>query len=265
MQSEHYVLNLSGDELAACLRQLNALEEKAKGTVDVRVVDGRLRIERRVSKKCNATVELQASGHWPFPLTLKWSTFERLLLKEHAPMVKLQLFIDTTTGKSTFIADGMHLPPDQITTQLSLDLSTQRPLRALLADESLAQDPILQRIQALDAINAAMGTTSKELLATAYERDQELSNLIKLARGEACQICGHYFLTPAGKRYVECHHLEHLANEGLDCSKNMLVVCANHHRQLHYGSARILSHSNAAVVIEIDGTSYTCKLGSSSH
>lgn len=260
MHPEHYVLNLSGDELASCLHQLNALDERPKGTVGVQVIDGRLLIERRVSKKNVATVELKASGHWPFPLSLKWSTFERLLLKEHAPMVKLQLFIDPTTGKSKFVVDGMHLPPDQVSTQLSLELSTQAPLRALLTDHSLAESPILQRIQALDAINAAMGTTSKELLAKSYERDQELSSLIKLARGEACQICGHYFLSPAGKRYVECHHLEHLANEGLDCSKNILVVCANHHRQLHYGSSKILSHTSASVVIEIDGVPYICKL-----
>ncbi len=260
MQHEHYVLNLSGDELASCLRQLNALEEKSKGTVGVKVIDGRLLIERRISKKSFATVELQASGHWPFPLSLKWSTFERLLLKEHAPMIKLQLFVDPATGKSKFVADGMHLSPDEVSTQLSLELSTQAPLRALLEEKVLAENSMLRRIQELDAINEAMGTTSKELLAKSYERDQELGRLIKLVRGEACQICGHYFLTPDGKRYVECHHLEHLANEGLDCSKNILVVCANHHRQLHYGIAKILSHTSACVVVEIDGVPHTCKL-----
>lgn len=260
MSPEHYVLNLSGEELASCLHQLNALDEKPKGTVSVQVIDGRLFIERRVSKKNIATIELHASGHWPFPLSLKWSTFERLLLKEHAPVVKLQLFIDPATGKSKFVADGMHLPPDQVSTQLSLELSTQVPLRALMTDQSLTVSPILQRIQALDAINTAMGVTSKEVLAKTYERDQELSNLIKLARGEACQICGYYFVGSDGKRYVECHHLEHLANDGLDCSKNIVVVCANHHRQLHYGSAKILSHTSAFVVIEIDGVRYTCNL-----
>jgi predicted HNH restriction endonuclease len=129
-----------------------------------------------------------------------------------------------------------------------------------LTDEPLAENSILQRIQALDTINAAMRPTSKELLAKSYERDQELSSLIKLARGEACQICGYYFLRPDGKRYVECHHLEHLANEGLDCSKNILVVCANHHRQRHYGTAKILSHTSVFIVIEIDGMPYTCGL-----
>ncbi|MBC3874463.1 HNH endonuclease [Undibacterium flavidum] len=260
MALEHYVLNLCGDELTTCLHQLKALEEKPKGTVGIQVIDGRLMIERRVGKKNIATIELKASGHWPFSLTLKWTTFERLLLKEHAPMVKLQLFIDSSTGKSRFVADGMHLPPDQISTQLSLELLTDVPLRTLMTGGFSHESLMLERIHTLDAINAAMGITIKELLAKSYERDQELSKLIKLVRGEACQICGHYFLTLDGRKYVECHHLEHLANEGLDCSKNILVVCANHHRQLHYGLAKILSHTNESVVIEIDGVSHTCKL-----
>lgn len=258
MELEHYELNLNGDKLSSCLQQLNALEEGPRGTVEIKVVDGTLMIERRINNRNRAAVELEASGHWPFPLLFKWSIFDRLLLKEHASMVKFQLSIDPASGKGKFVANGMHFPLDEVSKQLSFELSTQIPSRAPLTEKHFSENSLLERIRELDAINSANGTTSKELIAKSYERDQNLNRLIKQARGESCQICGHYFLTPDGGRYVECHHLEHLANEGLDCSKNILVVCANHHRQLHYGVVKILSHTNTKVVIEIDGVTCTC-------
>ena len=260
MNPEKYTLHLGGDELTSCLSQLNSLEERPIGKVSIQVIDGNLIIERRINKKTSAIVEIQASGHWPFPVTIKWSNFERLLLKEHAPVIKLQLFIDPTTGEGGLIADGIHLSPEEVSTQLSLELSNQPPARAQVVEKSTAKDLILERIRVLDAINQARGNVSQEQLSKFYERDYELGRLIKLIRGEACQICGHYFLTKDGGRYVECHHLEHLAHNGMDCSKNIIVVCANHHRQFHYGLVEILNHTTFSVTVKIDGVSYICNL-----
>jgi hypothetical protein len=41
-------------------------------------------------------------------------------MKEHASIVKLQLTLDPSSGNAKFIADGMHLSPEEISTQLSL-------------------------------------------------------------------------------------------------------------------------------------------------
>jgi hypothetical protein len=78
MQLEHYELSIRGDEFTVCLQQLDALDDSSKGSVELRVVDGKLLIERQINKKNYAAIELKASGHWPFPLTLKWSNFYRL-------------------------------------------------------------------------------------------------------------------------------------------------------------------------------------------
>jgi predicted HNH restriction endonuclease len=128
----------------------------------------------------------------------------------------------------------------------------------LQSDQTI--NPILQRIKEIDATNEKNGVISKEVTSKVYERDEELNRLLKVHRGAACQICGYYFLTAKDERYVECHHLEYLANDGFDCSKNMLIVCANHHRQLHYGKTKILNHTSEQVIIEIDDVVHVCQL-----
>ena len=58
-----------------------------------------------------------------------------------------------------------------------------------------------------------------------------------------------------GKRYVETHHVEPVSNlkTGALGLSNLLTVCANHHRQLHYGKVeRLDNDENEYFLFKID-------------
>ena len=132
--------------------------------------------------------------------------------------------------------------------------------RNLRAQASTNLDRILERIRAIDAENTQSPPGTRHELAKRYERDDTLAMLLKALRGDACQICGFSFRTRDGRSYTECHHLEHLAHGGLDVTRNMVVLCANHHRQFHCGNVAVLEHTPDVLSVSIDGTVYNCAL-----
>ena len=82
---------------------------------------------------------------------------------------------------------------------------------------------------------------------------------VKKLNGFKCQICdalGHHphaFLKPNGEPYVEAHHVMPVSKlkKGSLHAANIMTLCANHHRQLHFG----------AVEVEITDTHFTLKVG----
>lgn len=57
--------------------------------------------------------------------------------------------------------------------------------------------------------------------------------------GEDCECCkSRPFLKEDGTPYREIHHLKQLAHDGSDRVSNAVAICANCHRELHYGTAR---------------------------
>lgn len=119
---------------------------------------------------------------------------------------------------------------------------------------------LIARLNALDRLHADAPPVVTSEMALRYERDAELTQLVRELRGHRCQICGHSFPKAGGGRYTECHHLEQLAHGGLDLSSNLLVLCANHHRQFHFGEVKVLSHSSSELVVSIEGKIYRCDL-----
>lgn len=92
------------------------------------------------------------------------------------------------------------------------------------------------------------------------ERDSSLVTQLKRDRGSKCQICGFTFKKLDGTDYCEVHHLESLADGGLDVAANCVVLCANCHRRFHYGVVRVVSHTAHHLVVCIDGDKYICNL-----
>ena len=80
-------------------------------------------------------------------------------------------------------------------------------------------------------------------------------NYIKKYRNYSCQICEALKENPMGfkKRdgeyYVEAHHVEYVStgNQGVLDISNIISVCANHHRQLHYGNITLTSTPDSSV------------------
>ena len=88
----------------------------------------------------------------------------------------------------------------------------------------------------------------KARIVKIIERGPE-GNYVKKYRNFKCQICEALNENPIGfkKRdgeyYVEAHHVEHVStgNHGVLDISNIISVCANHHRQIHYGNVVLMS------------------------
>ena len=202
-------------------------------------------------------MDVSVSGYLPFAIQIAWRRL-KLLLDGHGETVRIVLSLDHQ-GKGSLRIGSMVVDYQLLTEQLSLHFEAPP-----LSPPDLLIDRLVMRLKELDAENQKNPPQQLEALAKRYERDNELAKIIKLLRGGKCQICGFSFKTKSGDDYAECHHLEHLADSGLDISHNILVLCANHHRQFHYGNVELLDRSPEKIEINLDGVLYVCEVGANS-
>lgn len=101
----------------------------------------------------------------------------------------------------------------------------------------------------------------KERLSQSIERGP-IGAMLKRTTGFRCQVCvalGLHpfgFCKPNGEPYVEAHHVMPVSQReiGSLASSNVMIVCANHHRQLHYGDVGV-TISQRTFDVTIDGAS----------
>lgn len=75
--------------------------------------------------------------------------------------------------------------------------------------------------------------------ATRYVRNDEVRKFVRQRAKGKCEHCGQEgFETPGGEKYIETHHIIHLARQGADTPRNVIGLCASHHREAHYGAHR---------------------------
>jgi hypothetical protein len=93
--------------------------------------------------------------------------------------------------------------------------------------------------QALSAIYnhdriAILRPVQKKIITTeVFDRNQGLSEGLKAYYDCRCQVCGMNFEPKYGVPVADTHHIQYLAQGGLDVSGNIIVVCPNHHRIVH--------------------------------
>ncbi len=83
----------------------------------------------------------------------------------------------------------------------------------------------------------------KEKRLSKYIERGSVGNRVKKALGFSCQVCaalGQHslgFKKRNGEHYAEAHHVMPVSElqVGSLAASNIMVVCANHHRQMHYG------------------------------
>lgn len=92
-----------------------------------------------------------------------------------------------------------------------------------------------------DAIDD-IGTDCPERLVasvTTYARDPKIRRAVKIRAKGKCEFCGEPGFTGwDGAPYLECHHVIALANDGADRMTNVIALCANDHREAHFGKRR---------------------------
>lgn len=100
----------------------------------------------------------------------------------------------------------------------------------------------------------------KEVISRRIERGK-ISSDIKKFYEYKCKICEALGQNPLsfkkinGKHYIETHHINPVANltQGSLGISNLITVCANHHRQFHYGNIQIIENTKHKLIINIDG------------
>jgi 5-methylcytosine-specific restriction enzyme A len=99
----------------------------------------------------------------------------------------------------------------------------------------------------------------KHIISSRIERGNIATKVKKINRYK-CQICEALHQNPLsfkkkdGKYYVEAHHVEPVSTfqKGVLSVTNVITVCANHHRQLHYGNATLTSQNDKNFTFRID-------------
>ncbi len=251
-----YKFIVSGFDFQKCLDQLQSLDERPIGKVILDVLENNISITRKITSSNQATIDISGVGGWPFPIHINWFNFKRLLLKDFTKTTELKIKVFVQKNEVKICIGGIYIPLEEPDHQFRL-FSIENEEKSTI--EETLHSKITKRIKEIDEVNKK-GKEKKQIVYERYERDQELNKLIKKSRGEKCQICGYFFQMKNGEKYVECHHLEHLSEGGLDVSKNILVLCANHHRQFHFGNVRILEHTEQFLHILIDNVKYRCFL-----
>ena len=71
-----------------------------------------------------------------------------------------------------------------------------------------------------------------------FKRDQTIVKELKELYKGKCQVkdCGYTFKKKDGENYCETHHINPLNKNGEDDVKNMVCLCPNHHKVLHFGT-----------------------------
>lgn len=100
----------------------------------------------------------------------------------------------------------------------------------------------------------------KQRISSFIERGA-ISNKVKRMTGYKCQICEargqdpYSFKKSDGVYYIESHHIEPVSSKklGVLSITNIITVCANHHRQLHYGNAYLESDLGESFLFKIEG------------
>jgi 5-methylcytosine-specific restriction endonuclease McrA len=70
-----------------------------------------------------------------------------------------------------------------------------------------------------------------------FYHDPLLSESLKALYDHRCQVCGMNFKIKYEEPFSETHHIHSLSQGGFDISKNIIVICPNHHRIIHKTNA----------------------------
>lgn len=101
---------------------------------------------------------------------------------------------------------------------------------------------LLEKIINLEKKMISAQPKVKNYISEKIERGK-VADLIKDLKCNKCLICEklnrdpYAFMTKKGKHYIEVHHVIPVSTRqiGVLSSTNLITVCANHHRELHYG------------------------------
>ena len=122
----------------------------------------------------------------------------------------------------------------------------------------IPQEQMLKRLEGRepspenDSLNDLGSDEPPVIIATGrrYLRDAAVrAEVMKRASGN-CEFCEEPgFRCSDGKRYLECHHIIALADDGKDRVTNVIALCPGHHREAHFGERREEMEKRMVVIV----------------
>lgn len=114
----------------------------------------------------------------------------------------------------------------------------------------------LDKLAALEAKYLHASPEVKERVSRSIERGP-VGTEVKRANGFKCQLCATLGREPIGFKkkngepYVEAHHVMPVSEKqiGSLAASNVLTLCANHHREVHFGCAQVVVNDGAFDVL----------------
>ncbi|HNB51735.1 MAG TPA: HNH endonuclease [Anaerolineales bacterium] len=137
---------------------------------------------------------------------------------------------------------------------------TQKSTKIIESIDETLEPNTLENIRLLEQKYANAVPEVKETISQRIERGS-LANKIKALNGYRCQICealGHpplSFRKKNGEFYIESHHVIPISARQMGSLSllNLITVCANHHRQIHFGDFELIEQTETAFTFSIDG------------
>ncbi len=128
-------------------------------------------------------------------------------------------------------------------------------------EKSVEKEPVSNPEEIINLENKFINAKPKikEIISKRIERGP-LSQKIKIITNFKCLICDklgkefYSFKKKNGEPYIEAHHVIPVSEQkiGTLALSNIITVCANHHRQLHYGNVKCEIYDKK-IIFKIDG------------
>nr|WP_286158994.1 hypothetical protein [Methylobacterium sp. Leaf456] len=180
------------------------------------------------------------------------------------PTVRLR-YLRTFARQPLTIATLREQAPDLSPLLLNGFQAASFPISA--ADFQAVMDQLGEPLENLPLVTEPMPASSNELVALEQKyRDASpevkervsrkiergpVGAAVKRAGGFRCQLCEALGQNPIGFKkangepYVEAHHVMHVSSQAVGslAASNVMTLCANHHREVHYGEIEITIHT----------------------
>lgn len=137
-------------------------------------------------------------------------------------------------------------------------LKSDEALRNIIEQDLKTEKPKKQKLY-IDEQNFLLDLSDKILpekrrvIVTLIKRNTRIARKLKILYQGKCQICNFTFEKANNENYSETHHIVPLGEQGSHEIKNIIILCANCHRQIHYDKAIWKGFGRNIKYVEING------------
>ena len=121
-------------------------------------------------------------------------------------------------------------------------------------NDEILNDAYDELINKLGEVIHQVDTASGERKLTLVRKRLTIVKSIAFRRADGkCDHCGKpTFLTESGNLYFECHHVDQSSDGGDDDIFNVVSLCPNCHRMMHYGTKTLRRDANKQLISQIE-------------